>query len=809
MAYVEQEPYILSGTLKDNILFGLDYDEKRFEEVVEVCNLEHDFEIFNRGADTEIGERGVNVSGGQKARLSLARAVYSDADIYILDDPLSAVDPDVGGKLYKKCITGYLKDKCVILVTHQVQHLREVPKIIVIDDGKIKMQGTYQSISQQGMDFDEILKTYEKKEDKKDEIFDDDEEEKDKETPKPEPNMTKTDPDGSNEEEKTLLQLNPSKEENKVHPGDSESKEKAAKVDLISKEVMDEGNVPISVWFKFFNYGFSYPGIVLIILFAVAVVFFNILTNFIVGKWAEQDKEEQQKSRYFNMFLISIILLIVFAIARPTVIYMSTLLSSYRLHKTVVWKLLRAPVTFFDSNPIGRIMTRFSKDIMVTDEFLGLILNFTCFTGAKALGIMVLMIISVPWMAIPAVISIIIMYFVRKRCITTQNDSQRIEGMTKGPVNTRLNSVMDGITTIRVFNKEDFFIENFDKDLDINSNAMFLFHGISRHMAMLLDIVNFCFIAANSFLIVILFTETSSLNVVLASLSIQFSMEIGFQFSIAVRFGSECENLMTSGQRILEYANMESEDEIEKPDDPKDFPETPDIYFNNMTMRYKAGLEPVLKHITYKVKPGEKVGIIGRTGAGKSSILQAIFRLVEIEDDGQIIIGGTNTKDLGLHCLRKHISFIPQTPFMMGTTIRRNLDPFEVFSDEQVWKALEEIQLKDYVESLKDGILTDIGDSSMVFSVGQKQLICLARAVLRDNKILVLDEATANVDIETDSLIQKLLREKFKDCTVLTIAHRLATISDSDTILVMHDGWLKQYGTPNLILPKLSRKESS
>ena len=265
---------------------------------------------------------------------------------------------------------------------------------------------------------------------------------------------------------------------------------------------------------------------------------------------------------------------------------------------------------------------------------------------------------------------------------------------------------------------------------------------------------------------------------------------------------------MVSAQRAMEYAKMKSEDELKKPTDPKVFPECSDIHFSNVYMRYREHLEPVLKGLHYHIKSGQKIGIIGRTGAGKSSIMQAIFRLVETDKESKIIIGGQDIKEIGLHTLRNSISFIPQTPFLMSSNIRENLDPFSLYSDEDIWKVLEEVQLKDYVQSLKNGMLTEVSDQN-IFSVGQKQLICLARAILRKNKILVLDEATANVDIETDSLIQRSIREKFKDCTVLTIAHRLATIQDSDVILVMADGKIKRHGHPSKVLPKISRRESS
>jgi len=368
-----------------------------------------------------------------------------------------------------------------------------------------------------------------------------------------------------------------------------------------------------------------------------------------VGVWAEQDKEEQQKDIYFHVFYLLVFAYVLTSFLRTVWIYSCDLLSSKNIHSKSVWKILRAPAVFFDANPIGRILTRFSKDTVVLDYFLGLILNIVAATAFKVIGISVLIMITVPWMIIPGLFCLVLMYFIRKRCIIAQNDAQRIEAVTKGPINTKLGSIIDGLSTIRAYQKQEFFAKNFMTDNDVNGDAMFTFHGVSRYQAFLLDILSFLMIILNAFLIVILKNHSDSLDLVLASISLQFSIELIINFNAAVVFATESENLMTSAQRTIQYANLQSEDNIEKPGDPIEFPVTPTIEFKNMTMRYRKALEPVIKNLTYTVQPGHRVGIIGRTGAGKSSMLQAIFRLIEVDDDGQIIIDGIDTKTLGLH----------------------------------------------------------------------------------------------------------------------------------------------------------------
>lgn len=528
---------------------------------------------MNNGADTIIGERGINISGGQKARISLARAVYSQADIYLLDDPLSAVDPDVADKLFNKCINGFLKDKCRVLVTHQIQFLKNVELILFIENNTIRMSGNYRTLKEQGIDFDELLKEYEKKEDKKDDqdeiILDDEEEDQ---------------PDVSSSKEASESQIN--------------IQDEKGKNDLISKETVDKGELKLKDWWNFYKYGTGIFGLIFTFFFTMlgAVLFVSI--SYVTGIWTRKNKDEQRNANYFHLFYGVILLYFFVIFIRSILVTMSCLLTSKNLHNLMVEKVLRAPIAFFDTTPIGRILTRLAQDIGTFDFIMPLTYNFVLNNSFRALAIVILMVVSAPFVLIPAIISLGFMYWIKRRSILPQNDCKRYDSVTKAPINTKFGSVLDGVTSIRVYRRQQYFADKFMEDSDLNSNVLFTYQGVVRWGQSRLDFCSIFLLASNALLIVILKNHTNMINVVLASISLQLSMEFGILMAYLVRMIGELENHMTRSQRTVEYAEMQTEGDLTKPDDPEIWPDTPDIIFNNVVMRYRQDLDPVLKGLT-------------------------------------------------------------------------------------------------------------------------------------------------------------------------------------------------------------------
>uniref|UniRef100_A0A8C4VSD5 Multidrug resistance-associated protein 4 n=1 Tax=Gopherus evgoodei TaxID=1825980 RepID=A0A8C4VSD5_9SAUR len=703
IAYVSQQPWVFPGTVRSNILFGREYEREKYEKVLKVCALKKDMDLLEDGDLTVIGDRGATLSGGQKARVNLARAVYQDADIYLLDDPLSAVDAEVSRHLFEKCIYRALHQKVSILVTHQLQYLHAVNQILIL-------------------------------------------------------------------------------------------KETEPLVTALPEESRSEGKINFKIYRKYFAAGANY-----------FVIFILLLLNILAQVRYLMDATNNKEWIYldlciycdrFCLILGLTMATVLFGIVRSLLVFTVLVNAGQTLHNKMFQSLLKAPVLFFDRNPIGRILNRFSKDIGHLDDLLPLTILDFIQTLLQIFGVVAVAVAVIPWILIPLVPLCILFIFLRRYFLDTARDIKRLESTTRSPVFSHLSTSLQGLWTIRAFRAEQRFQKLFDAHQDLHSEAWFLFLTTSRWFAVRLDAICAIFVIVVAFGSLLL---AKTLDAGQVGLALSYAITLMGMFQWGVRQSAEVENLMISVERVMEYTELEKEAPWESnKHPPAEWPSQGVIAFENVNFTYSLDGPLVLRHLSVLIKSKEKVGIVGRTGAGKSSLIAALFRLAEPK--GRIWIDKYLTSELGLHDLRKKISIIPQEPVLFTGTMRKNLDPFNEYTDEELWNVLEEVQLKEAVEELPDKMETQLAESGSNFSVGQRQLVCLARAILKKNKILIIDEATANVDARTDELIQKTIREKFAQCTVLTIAHRLNTIIDSDKIMVLDAGRLKEYNEPYILL---------
>uniref|UniRef100_A0A0S7F1W1 MRP4 n=2 Tax=Poeciliopsis prolifica TaxID=188132 RepID=A0A0S7F1W1_9TELE len=487
---------------------------------------------------------------------------------------------------------------------------------------------------------------------------------------------------------------------------------------------------------------------------------------------------------------------ILFGFVRNLLLFSVLVKAAQSLHNSMFNAILRAPVRFFDINPIGRVLNRFSKDIGQVDSMLPW--TFTDFIQVflQILGVIAVAASVIPWILIPVLPLLGLFLFLRRYFLQTSRDVKRLESTTRSPVFSHLSSSLQGLWTIRAFGAEERFQNAFDAHQNLHSEAFFLFLTTSRWFAVRLDGMCSVFVTITTFGCLLLRDQLDAGSV---GLALSYAVTLMGMFQWGVRQSAEVENMMTSVERVMEYTELESEAPWEtKKRPPPGWPSKGLVTFDGVSFSYSNDSPPVLHGLQAMFQPQEKVGIVGRTGAGKSSLVSALFRLAEPQ--GKIYIDGVVTSDLGLHDLRQKMSIIPQDPMLFTGSMRKNLDPFNQHSDEELWNALREVQLKSVVEELPGKLETVLAESGSNFSVGQRQLVCLARAILRRNRILIIDEATANVDPRTDELIQKTIRDKFRECTVLTIAHRLNTIIDSDRILVLDAGKIHAYDEPHVLL---------
>nr|CAH7718231.1 unnamed protein product [Callosobruchus chinensis] len=788
VAYASQEPWLFVNSVRNNILFGRPYLKGRYHDVVNCCALETDFEQLPFGDKTMVGERGVSLSGGQRARINLARAVYSEADIYLFDDPLSAVDPHVAKHLFRKCISRYLKEKTRVLVTHQVQFLREADVIIVINNGRIEKMGTFAELSENELNCLKQEEHEQKQEQEK--------------GPKTE----------FRERLKSIASINSS-----VFTNNEEEPQE-------TDELIEKGAISTSTYLDYCKAGASWIVLVLLVILLIVAQVASNASDLWLTHWTNMEEDALFQSKvssitqnntdlyvnttndadtlngssliavsvnytdpwlddrpyYVNIYTLYIFGAVILTSVRSIFYFKICMTASKVLHNRMFACILQAPMRFFDTNPSGRILNRFSKDMGGLDEQLPKAALDAIQVFLVMSGILIMVFIVTPLMLIPAAILGLIFYWFRTVYIASAQDIKRLEGVTRAPVFSHISSSLYGISTIRASNAEGMVKQEFDGLQDRHTSTWFLFLTSSEAFGFYLDVISTVFLSLVTFQFLVLEENTLSGNV---GLVISQSLILTGMLQYGVRQTAEVASNMVSVERVLQYTKLEKEGPFEtlpanKP--PLGWPSQGHVMFEKVYLRYAPELDPVLKNLTIEVNPGEKVGIVGRTGAGKSTLISSLFRLAPIE--GAIIIDGVDTSKIGLTDLRSNISIIPQEPVLFSASVRYNLDPFEKHGDDVLWKALEDVSCIYFFLIAIEDLNQQVSEGGSNFSAGQRQLLCLARAIVRNNKILVMDEATANVDPQTDALIQKTIRRNFKDCTVLTIAHRLNTIMDSDKV---------------------------
>ncbi|KAA6401149.1 MAG: putative Multidrug resistance-associated protein [Streblomastix strix] len=823
IAYCPQTAWINNNTVRGNIIFGSTFEQKKYDKVVHVCALETDFKTLAAGDSTAIGEKGVNLSGGQKAH-----------------DPLSAVDAHVGRFLFDECIDGILKGKTRLLMTNQLQFIDRADNIILMKDGEIEAQGNSNELKQKGYDFQEfIIKGNEKAEKRKyrkvigkkykgdrnagyiqgdtssssNALRSLQRQQARSQMVHTSESMLKLSSFGSPSSTMPLSQITKmSTTEQVIANLNDISKKPELEVELYKQEnqsalqIMTEEEQetgPIS-WNSYFTYILS-----LVPLWAVIPFFFltalaegiTVFSSWWLGVIGD-NLRFSKVSYYWKLYLY--------------IIYGAGCLITFMIRS-----VMNAPSSFFDTTPLGRILNRFTGDISITDQYLNMHFTMVLDLWLGLIGQIVIVSIDTVWILALGLPTLVVFYIVMKIYSRASRNLQRLEAISRSPVLSHFSETVTGagLSTIRAYHLENIWKQKFENLNDEWSIRFILFNEGKKWATLYASVVS------TFFMVGIVLIGWSKMDTAKLSVAISAAMtfsNVGVQI---VQQNVEMESKMTSYDRIQFYSsNLPQEvkrSEINPVDPPKNWPAVGRIQFDNVTFRYRSGLPFVLKDVSFDLKGGEKIGVCGRTGAGKSSLLFALFRLVEldtklqpkmidittgflVENDkieepnkGRVLIDGIDISKVDLSKVRRSIAIIPQDPTLFTGTLRYNLDIAGNRSDNEIWNVLGMVEMQGVVAQLPLGLDTQVAEGGYNFSAGQRQLICFGRAILNNCRIVVMDEATASVDVETDAKIQKTIREQFVDKTVFVIAHRLNTIMNSDRIMVMDQGRVAEINSPD------------
>lgn len=753
-------PWIQSATIRENIIFGFKFNPILYYRTVKACALETDINLLAAGDMTEVGERGVTLSGGQKARISLARAIYAQKDIYLLDDVLSAVDAKVGKHIVEHCFLDLIADKTKILATHQLSQIYKADRIVFMNEGTGTIDvGTAEELLERNPKFVSLMGHAK--------IYD-----------------TNKLP--------------------KLEEGNTEDLEDHDTTEggLYNVEERAVNAISFSIYKQYVKAGsgiFSIFMIPVIIGTVTLTIFTTMFANVWLSFWIDYKFPNKSDSFYIGLYVMFVFLALIFVVLELAAIGYLSINAAKNLNLNSVKKLLHTTMSFLDTTPSGRILNRFTKDTNSLDNEISNQLKLFIHMVASIIGILILCVIYLPWFAIAIPLLVIIFFSITAYYQASSREVKRLEALSRSHVYNNFNEVLEGMSTIKSYNSQERFMKKNDEFVDKLNESYFVTVANQRWIGITLDLTG-CGVA----FIVTMLALTRQFNISASSTGLITTYILDFATSLSVTLVaySEVENEMNSVERLCHYANnLEQEAAYKIPghEPAPDWPQKGHIEFKNVSLRYREELPLVIKNLQLDVKPKEKIGICGRTGAGKSSLITALYRLSEVTK-GKIEIDGVDVSTIGLHDLRSKLSIIPQDPVLFKGTIRKNLDPFNERTDMELWDALRRSgnDLKNIKESKShkfhlDSIVEDGGSN---YSLGERQLLTLARALIGRTKILIMDEATSSVDYATDALVQKTIAKEFKDCTILCIAHRLKTVLHYDKILVLDKGEMLQYDTP-------------
>ena len=764
ISYVGQEAWIQNNTIQKNILFYRPYDTAKYHNILNLCELNQDLDSFPGGDLTEIGEKGVNLSGGQKARISLARAMYCDNDIYILDDPISALDAHVGKNIMNNCILGYLKGKTIILATHALQYAAFADRIYYMKNGEINWQGPYQELIQQKF-YSQFAEKINNK------LKEDKEKEKNKDI---------------NDDDMNNLKLN----QFNVNKGTIKR--------ITKDEGKESGKINKKVFYNYYTYiGGSYFCLALLtILFSWQGL--KIMSDLWLGYWSEH-QGERSNTFFFAIYSITALGGSLFNYLRTRIITSGSINCSTKLHNQMITSLVRAPINLFhDTVPKGQIFNRLSKDLPTVDTYtMYWFMTLTAF-GSSFLGAIIVCSLYEKECLLFLPFFIILCWFLYRFYINCSRELNRIEGVLNSPVLNLVNETIPGTATIRAYNLQNKYIEIFQDKVDEHYKLLYYINGTGQWYLLYLNLLSILFL---TYMVIMTLLHKNKFTPKIIGIILTYSLILQEDVIEFLSSFSNFENTMTKMERCLSYTHLISERPNSLTSDLslRDWPTKGEIQFKNFNVKYRSDTELVLKNINFHLRGGEHLGIVGRTGSGKSTISLCLFRILEAFS-GEIFIDGVDISKVGLTKLRESITIIPQDSTLMDGTLRYNIDPIKMFTDKEIIQVMKKIGFDYIIKQHKSGLDQNISENGSNLSIGEKQLICITRAILRKTKIIVLDEATASIDYKTEEIIQKALNEILVNSTMICIAHRIKTVINADKILVLENGEIVEFDTPQNLL---------